>query len=100
MSIAKKTLIENLKNDLSEPNLQIFKNSVDVKDLGESILLSINDAYMKQWIENKCLTIIKSYINQSIQIEIEESEEVSDTNQLELFNVTSSPKLDSIHYYI
>ena len=48
--ITKEHLIENLKNDLSEPNLQIFKNSVDV-DIRHSLKLIVNDVYMKQWIE-------------------------------------------------
>ncbi len=92
MSITKENLLENLKNDLSEPNLQIFKNSVDVDDLGHSLKLIVNDVYMKQWIENKCLTLIKTYVEQTIQIEVDEKEEASDTNQLELFNVSNSPK--------
>ena len=62
MTITKENLIENLKNDLSEPNLLIFKNSVEVLESSQNLTLSVSDPYMKQWIENKCLTLIKSYV--------------------------------------
>ena len=64
MSITKEELLNHLKNDLSEPNLQIFKNStVEVNEENNNVFLTVNDPYMKQWIENKCLTIIKTYID-------------------------------------
>ena len=86
MTITKENLIENLKNDLSEPNLLIFKNSVDVLESSQDLTLSVTDPYMKQWIENKCLTLIKSYVDKPILIEVNESNEPLDTNQLELFS--------------
>ena len=85
MSITKEDILNHLKNDLSEPNLQIFKNSVEVNEEKEAVSLIVNDAYMKQWVENKCLTIIKSYIDKVIQIEISEMVESNDNSQLELF---------------
>ena len=42
---------------------------------------------MKQWIENKCLSLIASSFDlYSFTISIEASEDASETNQLELFN--------------
>ncbi len=84
--ITKENILEKLTEDLSEPNLQIFKNSVSVEHNKDLILLIVNDAYMKQWIENKCLSLISSYVDQAIEIKIEEiEEEPNDTDQLELF---------------
>ena len=90
MSITKEDILNHLKNDLSEPNLQIFKNSVEVNEEKEAVSLIVNDAYMKQWVENKCLTIIKSYIDKVIQIEISEMVESNDNSQLELFQSEAS----------
>ncbi|MEK9727762.1 MAG: chromosomal replication initiator protein DnaA [Candidatus Margulisiibacteriota bacterium] len=92
MKITKDSLIEELKNDLSEPNLQIFKNSIEVEDGPDAIKLIVNDAYMKQWIETKCLNIIRSYVNKITQIEVIEDLDTTDNNQLELFNVAQNPK--------
>lgn len=86
MTITKENLIENLKNDLSEPNLLIFKNSVDVLESSQDLTLSVTDPYMKQWIENKCLTLIKTYVDKPILIEVNENNDPQDTNQLELFS--------------
>ena len=92
MSITKEDILNHLKNDLSEPNLQIFKNSVEVNEENNNVFLTVNDPYMKQWIENKCLTIIKTYIDKTIQIEINETDDTKDTNQLELFQSEATPQ--------
>ncbi|MGA0241735.1 MAG: DnaA ATPase domain-containing protein, partial [Candidatus Marinamargulisbacteria bacterium] len=92
MSIKKDDLVINLQNDLSEPNLQIFKNSVDVQTINNTIRLIVGDAYMKQWIENKCLSIIKSYVNQPIEIHIETPNDPVETDQLDLFVPPSDPQ--------
>ena len=92
MSITKEDILNHLKNDLSEPNLQIFKNSVEVNEENNNVFLTVNDPYMKQWIENKCLTIIKTYIDKTIQIEINETDDTKDTNQLELFHSEATPQ--------
>ena len=81
-----KELIEKLKDDLSEPNLQIFKNSVSTEFNNDSLSLIVSDTYMKQWVENKCFSLISSYVNCAINIEINEEELSSETNQLELFH--------------
>ena len=52
--ITKEELLNKLTEDLSEPNLQIFKNSVNVESSNDKVVLIVSDAYMKQWIENKC----------------------------------------------
>ena len=64
--ITKELLLDNLANDLSEPNLLIFKNSVDlssVEDNPSSFHIVVNDNYMKNWVENKCLSLITSYFD-------------------------------------
>ena len=48
--VTKKELIEKLKDDLSEPNLQIFKNSVSTEFNNDSLSLIVSDTYMKQWV--------------------------------------------------
>ena len=93
MSITKEELLNHLKNDLSEPNLQIFKNSVEVDQENNSLKLVVtNDPYMKQWIENKCLSIIKSYVDLAVQIDVTENGDTKETNQLELFNTPATPQ--------
>ena len=86
MMITKDDLLEKLKEDLSEPNLQIFKNSVSIDYNNDQLALIVSDAYMKQWIENKCYSLIASYVDCKLMIDVQEKEEDSkDTNQLELF---------------
>ena len=92
MSITKEELLNHLKNDLSEPNLQIFKNSVEVDQENNSLKLVVTDPYMKQWIENKCLSIIKSYVDLAVQIDVTENGDTKETNQLELFNTPATPQ--------
>tara|TARA_Y100001935_G_scaffold255305_1_gene267641 strand:+ start:2619 stop:3920 length:1302 start_codon:yes stop_codon:yes gene_type:complete len=84
--ITKENLLEKLKQDLSEPNLQIFKNSVSVEPSDGKLMLIVSDVYMKQWIENKCFSLICSYVDEPVQIDIQEKEEeLQDNSQLELF---------------
>tara|TARA_A100001015_G_C15033940_1_gene734853 strand:+ start:967 stop:2271 length:1305 start_codon:yes stop_codon:yes gene_type:complete len=86
MIITKEILIEKLTEDLSEPNLLIFKNSVSVNFEDQTLMMVVNDTYMKQWIENKCLSLISSYFDCSVEINVEEQiEDSNDSNQLELF---------------
>ena len=63
-----------------------FKNSVEVNEENNNVFLTVNDPYMKQWIENKCLTIIKTYIDKTIQIEINETDDTKDATNLNYFN--------------
>ena len=82
--ISKDIILEQLQADLSEPNLNIFKNSVDVENSenNQDVQLIVNDNYMKQWIENKCLSLIQSYFNeQTFLIIIKEVEETNENNQ-------------------
>ena len=91
--ITKDLLLEKLKEDLSEPNLQIFKNSVSVTSDNNHVTLIVNDIYMKQWIESKCYSIISSHVECPVSIEIEEIEEdPNEMDQLELFQSKSEPK--------
>ena len=84
--ITKEELLNKLTEDLSEPNLQIFKNSVNVESSNDKVVLIVSDAYMKQWIENKCYSLISSYVSCPLMIEVQEKEEdPAETNQLELF---------------
>ena len=88
--ITKEELLDQLKSDLSEPNLKIFKNSVSIECNDGQLSLIVCDVYMKQWIENKCYSLISSYVDCSIVIDVQETEEDSnENNQLELFQ---SPK--------
>jgi chromosomal replication initiator protein len=90
----KNDLIEKLSNDLSEPNLQIFKNSVGIKILSNSISLIVSDTYMKQWIENKCFSLLSTYVDLPLTIDVQEKDDDHhDTNQLELFESTIRPPL-------
>jgi chromosomal replication initiator protein len=87
--ITKENLIEKLREDLSEPNLQIFKNSVSLEPTNDQIVLVVTDVYMKQWIENKCFSLICSYVDKPVFIDVQEKEEeIQDNNQLELFQKT------------
>ena len=86
--LTKEIVLAQLQTDLSEPNLNIFKNSVSVQcNESNEVQLIVSDNYMKQWIENKCLSLIASSFDlYSFTISIEASEDASETNQLELFN--------------
>ncbi len=91
--ITKDLLLEKLKEDLSEPNLQIFKNSVSLATDTDRVILIVNDIYMKQWIESKCYSIISSHVDCPVMIEIQEVEEdPAEMDQLELFQSKSEPK--------
>ena len=83
--ITKEEITENLKNDLSEPNLQIFKNSVNSEFINDQLTLIVNDNYMKQWLENKCYSLIASYFNCEIKIDVQTNDEEQE-DQLELFS--------------
>ncbi len=85
--ITKEEITENLKNDLSEPNLQIFKNSVNSEFINDQLTLIVNDNYMKQWLENKCYSLIASYFNCEIKIDVQTNDEEQE-DQLELFKET------------
>ena len=92
--ITKDEILDNLQNDLSEPNLQIFKNSVDIGFENDELSLIVNDNYMKQWLENKCFSLISSYFDCHIKIQVNITEEDdSKEDQLELFkeDVTIQP---------
>ena len=92
-TITKESIITQLSNDLSEPNLNIFKNSVDISldDDSEDVLITVPDTYLKQWIENKCFSLIRSYFNaHSFRIIVKERTEATDQNQLELFKAPES----------
>jgi chromosomal replication initiator protein len=96
--VTKDIILEQLQDDLSEPNLQIFKNSVDVNFLNDEVLLIVSDNYMKQWIENKCYSLITSYVSFPIKIDIEQTtESAKETNQLELFSQPVAPQINKFN---
>jgi chromosomal replication initiator protein len=96
--VTKDIILEQLQDDLSEPNLQIFKNSVDVEFLNDEVFLIVSDNYMKQWIENKCFSLITSYVSFPIKIDIEDAAESSkETNQLELFEQRSTLQVNKFN---
>ena len=54
-----KELIEKLKDDLSEPNLQIFKNSVSTEFNNDSLSLIVSDTYINNGLKiNVLINII------------------------------------------
>ena len=84
MLITKEKILKRLENDLSEPNVLIFKNAVNIDIKEEEVTLHVEDEYMKQWIETKCLPFIQNYTHLPIEIIIKESQK-EDVDQLELF---------------
>ncbi|MDA1353350.1 MAG: chromosomal replication initiator protein DnaA [bacterium] len=83
-------VINTLKENLSEPNFQIFSNSANFIDWDGTILhLSVNNQYSKSWIKDKCEPIIKAELAQSdfanIVLQYEILEQTPATPQLDLF---------------
>ena len=49
---------------------------------------------MKQWIENKCYSLLSTYVDLPLTIDVQEKDDDNqDTNQLELFESTIRPPL-------
>ena len=64
---------------------------ISLDDDSEDVLITVPDTYLKQWIESKCFSLIRSYFNaHSFRIIVKERTEATDQNQLELFKAPES----------
>jgi chromosomal replication initiator protein len=97
MIITHEILIEKLQNHLSEPNLLIFKNSVEVSHASNQLTLTVTNDYIKRWLETKCLAIIESFTNDPVVIHIQESDTISHEPPLfEETPIQSSSKFNAL----